>query len=296
MAWILAFSVISTFLVWLAGRKDAGCDPRLTTLLLGLLAVFPLMQAWMPKPVVISAMPAASGPSWPWAKMIFAIWAAGFLVAAARLAVGWIGLRRWHARSVVVKRISGVEVRSLAGLGSPVAAGVFRPVIFVPDTWHDWSAACRNLILTHELAHHRRRDPMRRWIAEIACAVHWYHPLVHWMSRRLAIQCEFACDAAVLKSGLDAKSYARTLCDFAEQRTAPALALAMASESSLESRIARMLTPGKMVGTATLVLLACAGLAASCALSMIRRGNGQAPAIPAEEVDLRWSANPFPAE
>ena len=296
MIWILTFSVISTWLVSLAGRKDVRCDPRLTTLLLGLLAVFPLMQAWMPKMVFISATPAPAESAWPWGKIIFYIWATGFLLASTRLAVSYIGLRRWFSRSHLVDRIANVEVRSLFGLKSPVAAGILRPLIFVPETWHDWSVDCKNLVIEHELAHHRNRDPLRRLIAEIARTIHWYNPMVHWMSQRLAMQCEYACDEAVLKNGRDAKSYARVLCDFAEARPTSALALAMASQSSLESRIIKMMTPGKTVGTTTLILLACAGLGAACALSMISRGNQATPSLSSEEVELRWSANPFPAE
>lgn len=297
MIWILTFSVISALLVWLAGRKDAGCDPRLTTLLLALLVVFPLMQAWMPKWVVISAAPAAAGTAWPWGKMVFGIWAAGFLVAMVRLALGLSGLRRWHARSILLERVGCVEVRRLESLRSPVAAGIFKPVIFVPPTWHQWPADCRDLVMAHELAHHRSRDPLRRWIAEIARAVHWYHPLVHWMSRRLSMQCEFACDAAVLNNGMDAMSYARVLCDFAEDRQGPALALAMASASSLESRITRMMVPRGFVGTPTLVLLGCIGLGVACILSMIQRSNHNLSGVPvATEAELRWSANPFPGE
>jgi len=146
------------------------------------------------------------------------------------------------------------------------------------------------------MAHHHRRDPLWRLLAEIARAIHWYHPLVHWMARRLEMQCEFACDAAVLQKGADVKSYAGVLCDFATNRPLPALALAMASAHSLESRVVRMLSPSGVAGTSMLLVLACAGFGAACLLAIIGRGNGLPQGVSAEEVEIRWAANPFPAE
>lgn len=295
---VLIFSLIAALLVWLAGRRDAGCDPRLSILLLALLVVFPLMQAWMPKWVELSATAtsAGAGGAWPWGKIIFSIWAAGFMVFSARLLLALRGLQRWRSRSILIERVDGVEVRVLDDLQSPVAAGIFKPVVFVPGTWHEWSVDCRNLVLEHETAHHRRRDPLWRLLAEIARAVHWYHPLVHWMVRRLAMQCEFACDAAVLQKGANVISYAGVLCDFASNRAAPPLALAMASAPSLESRVVRMLSPRGVAGTSMLLTLACAGFGAACLLSMIHRGKSAQQGVSAEEVEIRWSANPFPAQ
>ena len=39
----IAFSLIATAAVWFAGRRDEARDPRLTFLVLGLLAAFPLL-------------------------------------------------------------------------------------------------------------------------------------------------------------------------------------------------------------------------------------------------------------
>jgi len=293
---VLTFSIIAALLVWLAGRKDAGRDPRLSILLLGLLVIFPVMQAWMPKWVELSASQGNSSAALPWGKILIGIWTVGFLIFSAKLILALCGLHRWRKYSVLIERIDRVEVRVLQDIQSPVAAGIFKPVIFVPTTWNECSADCRDLVLEHELSHHRRRDPLWRMLAEIARAIHWYHPLVHWMVRRLAIQCEFACDAAVLRKGANVKSYANVLCDFASSRPAPLLSLAMASAPSLESRVVRMLSPRGVAGTFMLVVLASVGLGAACLLSMIHRGSDGLQAVPADEVELRWSANPFPAE
>ena len=294
---VLTFSVIAAGLVFLAGRKDPARDPRLTVLLLVLSAAFPLLAAVLPK---IAVLPAAAGVAgeagFPWGKILLAAWALGFTVALGRLGRAAVGLRRWRNRSMEVDRVAGVAICELEDLRSPVAAGVFKRVIFVPASWSSWSEESRRVVLEHELAHHRRRDPLWRLLAEVTCAIHWYHPLVRWMARRFVMQCEYACDAMVLREGIDAKAYARVLCDFAEERSVSPLALSMAETSSLESRVERMLMPGRRFSGKSLLALGGLGLIAACSLSMIGRETGNDAPVPAEEVHLRLTADPFPGE
>ncbi len=293
----ITFTILAAGLVFLAGRKDAARDPRLTVLLLVLSAAFPLMLGLLPK---IEVLPAPEGMAvesgFPWRKILLAVWAVGFLFSMARLVFAAMVLRSWRNRSVSVDRLANVEIRELTDLRSPVAAGILRPVVFMPSNWRDWSEASRRVVLEHELAHHRRRDPLWRMLAEVACAVHWYHPLVRWMARRFILQCEYACDARVLREGIDAKIYANVLCDFAEERPISPLALAMAESSSLESRVVRMLKPSGAVGATLLLALGALGLAGAFSLSMIGRQAGNDARIPAEEVRLRLTADPFPGE
>ncbi|RYD18650.1 MAG: M56 family metallopeptidase, partial [Verrucomicrobiaceae bacterium] len=218
---MLTFSAVAALLVYLAGRGDAARDPRLTLVALGLLAVFPVLWFFLPKVGVLPAGAGSatggegSGISWLW--IAGAVWAAGFSYGAVRLVLAARGISGWRMRSVLSGSEDGVEIRRLDGLRGPVAAGVFRKVVFVPAAWETWPHETRRMVMEHELAHHRRRDPLWRWIAEIACVVNGCNPLVTWMARRLAEQCEYACDAEVLsRGGVTARDYARLLCDFAE--------------------------------------------------------------------------------
>ncbi len=294
---ILTFSIIATALVFLAGMRDTARDPRLTVLLMCLLAVFPALVVLLPK---FSIFPAAAGvvgdAGFPWGGILLGIWALGFAVAVGRLMWAVLALQRWRSRAVELTHVQGVAICELEGLRGPMAAGVFHPVIFVPTSWNAWTEEVRRVVLKHELAHHRRRDPLWRLLAELAQAVHWYHPLVRWMARRFIIQCEYACDALVLREGIDAKTYARVLCDFAEERASSPLALPMAESSSLESRVRRMLKPAG--GNSGKVLLALGGLGvlAACSLSMIGREVGAHAPESQTEVQLRFSADPFPGE
>lgn len=294
MTAILLFSAIAALLVFLAGRGDQARDPRLSVLALILLMVFPL-TVFLPKAAVVPLPPIGVGSSgFSWANLILGLWMFGFLVASIRLGIAVRGLSNWRKESFRVTAIDGVEIRRLQGLKGPVAAGVIRPVIFVPGTWSQWSDDMRRMVLEHELAHHRRRDPLWRWVAEIACAVHGCNPLVIWISRRLAVQCEYACDAMVLDRGSRADDYARLLCAFAEDRAPAGPVLAMAVASTLESRVRRLIKPRDHTGSAMLAVLITLTLAFAGALATFGPSLREDAPVSAEEVDLRWSANPFP--
>ena len=288
---ILTFPVIAAALVLLAGRKDAARNPNLTFLLLVLLAILPTMVALMPK---IEVLPTSAAQSdFPWMTVIIAVWATGFAFRVGKILLAGIFIARWQKESVPIETIDGVSVRALKGLRSPVAAGVFRKTVFVPSGWNEFPADHRKIALAHELAHHRRHDPLWRLCVELVRALHWWNPLVHWMARRYIMQSECACDESVLREGTDAKAYANVLCDFAETHAPPnSFALAMADTSSLEKRVSRILAGKNNPGTLLLAILGVLGLTAACALSMI----GSDSSVGAAEVELRFSANPFPGE
>lgn len=286
----LAFSLIAAGLVLLAGRKDAARDPRLTLLLLVLMALIPVMAAFVPK---VAVLPATEVPAFAWGKWFAAVWISGSLLFLARLALAAAGLARWRGRSVMVDVIDGAEILEVDGLRGPVAAGVIRKAVFVPQGWADWNEADREIVLRHELSHHRRRDPLWRLCAEIARAAMWWHPLAHWMANRFHLQCEYACDEAVVREGTDAKTYASLLCGLAEKHEHAPLALAMASPSSLQRRVVRMLSPAPRFGFLAFAVLAILGSATASALSVL---GTKVPAIGEAEARLRLTADPFPGE
>jgi beta-lactamase regulating signal transducer with metallopeptidase domain len=285
-----AFSLIAAGLVLLAGRKDAARDPRLTLFLLILMALLPLMAAFVPK---VAVLPATGDTAIAWGKWFAAIWVTGSVLFLARLALAAAGLARWRSRSVMVDVIDGAEILEVDGLRGPVAAGVIRKAVFVPQGWADWNEADRGIVLRHELSHHRRRDPLWRLCAEIARAAMWWHPLAHWMAARFNLQCEYACDEAVVREGTDAKTYASLLCGIAEKQSHAPLALAMANPSSLQRRVARMMRPSPRFGALAFAVLATFGAATACAFSVV---GAKVPAISETEIRLRLTADPFPGE
>jgi beta-lactamase regulating signal transducer with metallopeptidase domain len=293
---VLLFSLLAAGLVWLAGRKDDARDPRLTLWVLLLLAGFPLLSV-LPK-VEVEGLPAdpAVFTRWlPW------IWAAGALLFSLRLVVALAQLIRWRHRSTPVTdpgyAIHRPEIRVLPGLQGPIATGVFRPLILVPETWNQWPPSLKQTVIAHETAHHQRHDPLWRAVAAITCTLHWFNPLVWWMSSRLADQCEYACDERVVEEGIQPGDYARNLCDAASVCRAPATTLAMAHRPGLESRIRRMMSAPGVVSRRAPILAITAACTCAAGLAMVeRKPSDWIPAIPADEIQTRLRANPFPAD
>ena len=92
---------------------------------------------------------------------------------------------------------TGFEVRELPGVvrSSAVTLGWLRPIVLLPGDWQSWNESERRAVLAHEVAHIARGDYAAGVVARLALALHFYHPLVHWMVRRLQLQQELAADA-----------------------------------------------------------------------------------------------------
>ena len=143
------------------------------------------------------------------------------VVAAALLLMALVGLLRLLAAAVFLRRLAResnlLEDRQLTRLADslacelsipypvplkesatlPTAAtfGHRRPVVLLPVAWREWPAEQVRAVLAHELAHVARRDFFFGLIGQLAVAIHFYHPLVHWLARRLRLEQELAADA-----------------------------------------------------------------------------------------------------
>lgn len=81
-------------------------------------------------------------------------------------------------------------------ISSPLLIGFFHPCIVLPD--EDISEKDFQYIVLHELIHYKRRDMFYKWLVQVTVCLHWFNPLVHFMSREINRACEFSCDEAVL--------------------------------------------------------------------------------------------------
>jgi beta-lactamase regulating signal transducer with metallopeptidase domain len=114
-------------------------------------------------------------------------------------------------------------------VGTPMAGGVWRPAIFLPESARTWNVERRTVVLAHEIAHLAAHDPLRHVAARLAVALYWFHPLVWIALRRLRIEAERACDDAVLREA-EGVDYAEQLVQLARRMSAgtrnePTLAL-----------------------------------------------------------------------
>ncbi len=162
-----------------------------------------------------------------------------------------------------------IEIRELPDLPSPATAGWRRPVLLLPEDWRTWSASELQAVLAHELAHVCRNDYATGLVARFALALHFYHPLVHWLSARLALQQELAADALGARLAGGNRLYVQSLSKLALRADGrvpswPARAF-LPAQGTLIRRIAMLRNDSEFVthswfrrGLAALALLACA--------------------------------------
>jgi len=231
--------------------------------------------------------PPVPTPAWP--LMIWmlggAVTAAWFLMGAAR--TRWMlrgASEAVYARAVVDG--AGARVIDSPAVPMPMAWGIRRPVILLPEAARDWPEARLRTVLLHELTHVERRDLLAQAFAQMACCLYWFHPLVWLAARWQRTERELACDDAVLGRGVPPHEYAGHLMDLvrtlAMRRGLPADAPAMAESSELESRVRslldrarnrRPLTRRAALAIASLACCALLSLATLTTYAQARRGS-----------------------
>lgn len=171
------------------------------------------------------------------------IWLLGSIVVLLRFlfGAGYL-LFKSQSKRQLDSAASGVRVR-LAGVSTPVVWGWIRPLILLPEAAAEWPAERRELAIRHELTHLRRLDNWSSLIVLAARGLYWFHPLVWWISSKLMLEQELACDERVLASGASATQYAEFLVDLSRNLSSPALfGCAMVSHPhQLRGRIMKIL-------------------------------------------------------
>jgi len=193
--------------------------------------------------------------------LLLLFWGLGAFFVAARWVAGvlsaWALTRKampvndpdWMAAANEVRAELGlrraVTLRISAHTRTPMTWGTIFPVVLLPEGAMRWSADRRVVVLTHELAHVRRLDGLTQWIAQAACVLHWFNPLVWKSYQRFLVEREHACDDYVLEEGTRASTYAEHLLDIAkglrnQQRAELAMA-PMAHGTQIEERLRSIL-------------------------------------------------------
>ncbi len=144
-------------------------------------------------------------------------WAVGAALLLLPLLLVTLRVRRYAASAPAVRspavlaqvqavraalRVRG-PVRVIEGPrgAMPMTWGVIRPVVLLPAGADQWPRPRLLAVLRHELAHVARHDALTQLFGELACALHWFDPLVWVAVRRQRIEREHACDDLVLASG-----------------------------------------------------------------------------------------------
>ena len=102
-------------------------------------------------------------------------------------------------------------------VAAPVVFGVLRPIILLPPSLLTGiNVEQLEALLAHELAHIRRWDLLVNLVQRIIEALLFFHPAVWYVSRRISIEREHACDDLVISTGWRPLDYCRALIGLAE--------------------------------------------------------------------------------
>jgi beta-lactamase regulating signal transducer with metallopeptidase domain len=217
-----------------------------------------------------AAIPPSALGSWGWLDALPVVWAMGSCVFILRLIASRWMLGKIERQATVIgpsEHLATIHLsfaRALEAACSqfgvrrsitllflrdrtiPLVWGILRYRLLLPAAARHWSDEQLRSVLLHELAHIKRRDTMSQPLAQIACALHWFNPLVWLAAWRLGVECERACDDLVLASGVRPSAYAGHLLEvvtgFSSAGWTQAGGLAMARKSSLERRLVAVLS------------------------------------------------------
>ncbi|MCL2000034.1 MAG: PepSY domain-containing protein [Planctomycetes bacterium] len=108
-----------------------------------------------------------------------------------------------------------IAVKMCSLVSSPMLIGFFNPVIVLPDK--KMSSDELEFIFRHELTHLKNGDLWVNLLVLLASAIHWFNPFVHLMAKAVRMDCELACDAAVIAGyGVERRAnYGKAILGFA---------------------------------------------------------------------------------
>lgn len=163
-------------------------------------------------------------------QVVFAVWAVGASAMLLWYAFSHLRFLRWLRRwgnPVVNGQTIRVfndlgdklelnrqpELLVCTGLRVPVLAGVFSTKLLLPEGEMGENELRYSLL--HELTHFKRRDICLKTLALMANAIHWFNPLMWYMTRLIERDTELACDEAALKQlpAEEHSAYGKTILD-----------------------------------------------------------------------------------
>jgi TonB family protein len=272
-------------------RRPAALRHFVWTVAFAALLLLPCLPAARPGSILLAAVVtvpsmeaarAVPGPSpqIPWLTILYA---AGAILAASRFLAGALRTS-WIVRRAAPSPF-GAGVVTSAHAPMPLAWGLIRRVIVLPETAAGWPPDRVRAGLLHESMHHRRCDLLTQAFAQIACCLYWCNPLAWLALSRQRAERELACDNAVLRQGITAHDYAGHLVEVARAIAAARRrwsdAPAMAESSGLESRVRALLDRNVNRGPVTraaaiaVIVAAVALLAPVATLEVHAQGSGE---------------------
>ena len=171
--------------------------------------------------------------------------------------------------------VSEVELLVSSAVSTPVAAGVWRGEIILPERLiTETSNELLTTAVGHEMSHVARHDFAWKLLRELLSVPIWYHPATWLIHRGLERTCEMACDDLVTERLQEPNVYARSLLSIAVAVTrhpSPACMPGVFGGDILEERI-RRLVERRIVNRNHARLLLAVGVSAMILCAVLASG------------------------
>lgn len=179
------------------------------------------------------------------------IWLFRFLQSATQLPDTAQRELQQCCRELRIRR--AIEVQLHTDAAAPMLIGGRKARILVPPYWSELEPVAQRAILLHELAHLQRRDDLSKLTEETIRAFFWFHPLVHWLLRRIGSDREVLCDLIVVHHGTPPLALAGVLLECCRRAglrrvglVEPAMMLPFFRRQSVKDRIHFLMEEQKM--------------------------------------------------
>lgn len=250
----------------------------------------PNVEPTLPQTEEEPALPAQTGV--PVAVVLGTLWLTGVfaiaLIQVSSYLVTRRALLRWAqpvssetrgqveqlAQKIGLKRT--FQVRYSDQVHSAMVLGVLRPVLLLPQ------GECDPLVVLHELNHLRRRDLEYKGLMMAACWLHWFNPLVWWMSRVAGRNLELCCDEDVAgkQNAAFRHRYGQLLLECAAEGAGPVLSSRFgSSKEELKARLTNLFVTKKRGRALVCLALACAVLVGGLVACEQTRNSGPDQAV-----------------
>lgn len=169
--------------------------------------------------------------AWPWPAILLSLLALGAAAGLFQLLAGLAAAQSYRRKSCPIgdkapheladvlcaqlRCRARVELRETSALATAATIGWRKPLVLLPLEWRDWTTEQLRAVLAHEIAHIARHDFLACVLAQAGLALHFYHPLVHWLVRRLRLEQELAADAAAAMATGGRAAYLQALAELA---------------------------------------------------------------------------------
>ncbi len=240
-------------------------------------------------------------------QILAGAWAIGFLICAARLIRGRVGLSKSLRDSKPAPESVTAIARDVAeGLSAswpmrvlcssrflvPFLYGAFRPTLVLPDRMCDPFYRGRlTAILAHELSHARSKDTFWAFVIQTVSSVLWFHPLAWKIGAAHRESCDAVCDAVAAAYLGSVQEYSRTLAFVAlEAAAGPTCGLAMAKRSDVRRRLTALShklfdTPLKRRAVVCIATIGILGVLSLALVKIVESNVGVKPKFEATKSD-----------